>query len=170
MRNEEKEGGKMWTSELRALWIYEDDLITYKLSLHCEREVWGGWREREEKWAIGASELGERPNALGFEQSVLVGLSEREKTASDCDFTGHEWLTFYERACLDKFLSGSEPKWGQFWWDAQQTWGYDMIVLMLSEKRISMHSILCSLCVLLSRWLINISPPASMWLINTAFH
>ena len=76
MRNEEKKGGKRWTSEFRALWRYEDDLITYKLSLHCEREVWGGVGEREEKWAIGASELGERLNALGLEeQSVLVGLS-----------------------------------------------------------------------------------------------
>ena len=80
MRNEEKKGGKRWTSEFRTLWRYEDDLITYKLVLHCERKIWGGWREREEKWAIGASELEGRPNALGFEQSVLVGLSEGENS------------------------------------------------------------------------------------------
>ena len=55
-----------------------NDLITCNLSLHCQSKIWGGGGEKEEKWAIGASELEGRPNALGFEQSVLVGLSEGE--------------------------------------------------------------------------------------------
>ena len=57
-----------------------NDLITCSLSLHCQSKIWGGGGEKEEKWAIGASELEGRPNALGFEQSVWVGLSEGENS------------------------------------------------------------------------------------------